>query len=43
MIKDIKFLEYALRNKFDVTYNQGSRYFNSKHTRIEYYKFKGEI
>ena len=43
MIAAAKFLEYALRNKLDITYNQGSKYFNSIHTRIDYYKFKGEI
>lgn len=28
---------------WDLSYNQGSKYYNNKEIRIAYYKFKGEI
>ena len=35
--------KYTPSIKWDLSYNQGSKYYNSKETRIAYYKFKGEI
>lgn len=37
MIHDKAFLAYAIANGMDVSYNTGSRYFNSKATRIAYF------
>lgn len=42
MIRDEEFLTFAAMHNMDATYNTGSKYFNSKATRIAYFKFKGD-
>lgn len=43
MFTNTKFLKFCLDNDLDMSYNPGSKYFNSRATRIAYYKFTGEI
>ena len=40
MADNIKFHEWAIANGFDVSYNTGSKYFNSKATRIAYFQWQ---
>lgn len=43
MVHDEEFKTHALLECLDVSHNVGSNHYNSKVTRIAYYKFKGEI
>lgn len=40
MIHNQQFREFAIASGFNLEYNQGSQYFNSKATRIAFFKWQ---
>ncbi len=39
MISNTNFKQWAIANNFDISYNVGSKYYNSKNTRIAYFQW----
>lgn len=43
MIDHKLFREYAQLNNYDLSFNPGSKFYNSRETRIVYYLYVGEL
>jgi hypothetical protein len=43
MIYNLQFIDYATKHNQDISYNVGSQYYNSRETRIAYYRYIGDI